>query len=78
MLFLKQPLIWPFFRYKSAAARQIDSNKLSNSKLKLDLWNRVKSEKSESRAPPSIHTNGAQFFGTPYRSIRSHLLYKVI
>ena len=49
MLSLKQPLILPFLRHKSATTCQIDSNKVSNSKLKLDL---CKSEIIESTAPP--------------------------
>ena len=52
MLFLKQALILPFLSHKSAATCQIYSNKVSNSKLKLDLCNYVKTEISESTAPP--------------------------
>ena len=54
MLFLKQPLILPrlLFCQKSATTRQIDSYKGSNSKLKPDLCNSVKTEMIESIAPP--------------------------
>ena len=44
MLFLKQPHILPFLCHKSATTDQIDSNKVSNSKLKLDLCNYVITE----------------------------------
>ena len=47
MQLLKQPLILPFLCHKSASACQIDSNKVSNSKLKID----VKAEIIESTAP---------------------------
>ena len=49
---LKQPLNLPFLCHKSATACQIDSNKVSNSKLKPDLHNWAKTEISESVAPP--------------------------
>ena len=52
MLFLKQRLILPFLSNKSATTCQIDSNKVSNSKLKLDLCNCVKIEIIESADPP--------------------------
>ena len=42
MLFLKQQLILPFLCHKSATTCQIDLNKVSHSKLKLDLCNCVK------------------------------------
>ena len=51
MLFLNQPLILPFLCHKTATAFQIDSKKVSNSKLKLDLCNCVKIEMIESAAP---------------------------
>ena len=51
MLFLKQPLIVPFLCHKLATACQIDSNKISNSKWKLNL-----------QLLHSSHTNGIQFF----------------
>ena len=65
MLFLKQLLILPFLCNKSAATCQIDLNKVSNFKLKLDIWKCVKTEMTESTAPelllshPLCHTNGA-------------------
>ena len=52
MLFLKQPLIWPFLSHKSTATGQIDPYKVSNSKSKPDLCKCVKSEIIESTAPP--------------------------
>ena len=52
MLFLKQPLMLPFLCHKSAPMFQIESYKVSNSKLKLDLCSCVKSRKIESTAPP--------------------------
>ena len=52
MLFLMQPLILPFLRHKSAITRQIDSYKVTNSKLKLGLCNYVTFEIIESTAPP--------------------------
>ena len=42
----------PFLCHKSATTCQIDSNKVSNSKLKLDLYNCVNTEITESIAPP--------------------------
>ena len=42
MLFLKQSLILACICHKSATTCQVDSNKVSNSKLKLDLCNCVK------------------------------------
>ena len=52
MLFLRQPLISPFLSHKSATTRQIDSRKVSNSKLKHDVCNCVKTEITEPTAPP--------------------------
>ena len=49
MLFLKQPFIVPVLCYESAC--QIDSNKVSNSKLKSVLSNCVKIEIIEITAP---------------------------
>ena len=51
MLFLKQPLILPFLCHKSATTCRIDSRDFSNSRLKFDLRNCVKSEVIESIAP---------------------------
>ena len=51
MLFLKQPLILPFLSHKSATTCQIDSYKVSNSTLKPDLSNCLKTEMIESNAP---------------------------
>ena len=63
MLTLKQPLILPFLFYKSATTCHIDSNKISNSKLKPNLWNCAKSEIIESRAPPQMPDKRGTFFG---------------
>ena len=52
VLFLKQPLIWPFFRYQSAAKCLTDPYKVSNPKLKPDLCNCANSEITESKYPP--------------------------
>ena len=52
MLFLKQPLILPFLCHKSATTCQIDSYKVSNSKLKPDLCNCEENEIIESTNPP--------------------------
>ena len=60
MLFLKRPLILPFLCHKSATAWQIDSNKVSNCKLKLDVCSRVKTQLLH-----SSHTKGAQILGHP-------------
>ena len=66
MLFLKQPFILPFFCHKSATAFQIDSNKVSNSKLKLDLCNCVKIKTIESTAPPQQpYKRSTIFLGHP-------------
>ena len=46
------PLILPFLCHKSATTCQIDLNKVPNSKLKLDLWNCIKTEIIETTAPP--------------------------
>ena len=51
MLFLKRPLLLPFLYHKSATTCQIDSNMVSNSKLKPDLCNCVKIERIELVAP---------------------------
>ena len=52
MLFVKQTLILPFLRHKSATTCQIDSNKVSNCKLKFYLCNCVKFEMVEFKASP--------------------------
>ena len=66
MLFLKQPQILPFFCDKSATTNQIDSIKVLNSKFKPDLYNCVKTEKTESMAPPQEpYKRGTIFVGHP-------------
>ena len=52
MLFLKQPLILSFLCHRSATTCQIESNKVPNSKLNLDLWSCAKTKMIESTAPP--------------------------
>ena len=51
MLFLKQPLSLHFLYHKSEITSQIDSSTVSNSKLKLDLCNCIKTEVIKSTAP---------------------------
>ena len=66
MLFLKQPLILSFLSHKLAATCQIDPNKVSNSKLKPDLYNGVKIEMTEPTAPPQQKCKrGTIFLGHP-------------
>ena len=62
MLFSKQPLILPFLCHKSVITCQIDSYKVSNSKLKPDLCNCIKNETTESAAPSQLPHNGAKIF----------------
>ena len=65
MLFLKHPLILPLLYHKSVTAGQIDSNKVSNSKLKLDLCNCIKTEIIESTARPQYaHKRDTIFWDT--------------
>ena len=52
MQFLKQPLILPFLCHKSTTAWQIDPNKVSNSKLRIEIGNFVKGETIQYTAPP--------------------------
>ena len=66
MLFLKQ-LTLPFVCDKSATTCQIDSNKVSNSKLKPDLSNCAKTKIIESTAPPQQqYKRGTLFWDTLY------------
>ena len=68
MLFLKQPLISPFLCHKSASTCQIDSNKVSNSMLKPDLCNCIKTEMIESIAPlQQPNKRGTIFWDIPYK-----------
>ena len=61
---MKRPFILPFFYHKSAATCQIDPYKVSNSKLKPNLCNCVKTEVIESMAPPQQpHKQGTILFG---------------
>ena len=64
VLFLKQPLILPFLCHKSTITCQIDLYKVSNSKLKPDPFNYVKTKIVESTAPPQQpHKQGTHFLG---------------
>ena len=64
MLFLKQLLILPFLCHNIVTSWQIDSNKVSNSNLKPDLCNCVKTEMIESTAPPQQpYKRGIIFLG---------------
>ena len=64
MLFLKQPIILFFLCHESAATCQIDSNKVSNSKFKLDLCSYVKAKITEFTAPPQWpHKRGTIIIG---------------
>ena len=67
MLFLKQPLILLFLCHKSATTCQIDSNKVSSSKLRPDLCSCVKTEMIESTTPPQQpHKRGTIFLDSLY------------
>ena len=66
MLFLKQPLILPFFCHKSETTCQIDLYEVSNFKLKPELCSCEKTEMIESAAPPQQpHKRGTIFWGHP-------------
>ena len=62
MLLLKKPLTLPFLCHKSATTCQIDSNKVSNSKLKSDLYECVKTEIIEHSAPSQQPHKGRTIF----------------
>ena len=67
MMFLEQPLIMPFLCQESATTCQIDSNKVSNSKLKHGLRDCVKIDKIEFIPPPQHpHKLGTIFLDTLY------------
>ena len=70
MLFLKQTHILPFLYHKSATTcqtGQVDSYKISNSKLKSGLNNCVKTETTEFTAPrQQPHKRSAIFCDTLY------------
>ena len=63
MLCLKQPPILPFLCHELATRCQIDSKKVSNSKLKLDICNCVKTEIVESTAPLQQPHKRGRIFG---------------
>ena len=76
---MKQPLILPVLCHKSATTYQIDSYKVSNSKLKRDVCNCVKTESIESTAPPQqAHKQGTAFLGHPVLIITHSRLVFVI
>ena len=52
MLFVKQPLILPFFSHKSVTTCHIDSTKASNSKFKPDICRCVKAG-----TEPKLHSS---------------------
>ena len=61
MLFFEKTTYLPFLYHKSATTCQLDSYKVSNSKLKPDLCNCAKAEIIESMASPhSSNTKGTQ------------------
>ena len=71
MLFLMQPHILPFLCHKSTTTCQIDSYKVSKSKLKPDQCNCVKTKMIESTAPPQQpHKPGTFFWDALYVSIK--------
>ena len=80
MLFLRQPLIFPFLCHKSATICQTDSYMVSNPKWEADLCNCVESEKIESIAPQQQqHKRGNFFWNTlqPLKFLKSiHKLYQ--
>ena len=49
MLFLEQPLIFPFLCHRSAATCQIDSKKVSNHKLKTYLYKCIKPRQDKTK-----------------------------
>ena len=76
MLFLKQLLSLPSFCHKLATTCQIDSNLISNSKLKLDKYNFTKIEISESTAPPpKPYKRSANFLGHPVYTFLAYVVY---
>lgn len=71
--FLKEQIV-SFLCYKSATINcQIDKNKASNSKLKLDLCSCVRTEIINAIAPPHQPHKCGTFFGTSYRFKLVHL-----
>ena len=66
MLFWRQPLILPFLCHRASTTCQIDSNKVSKSKLKPYLCNCVKTETIEHIRFSTVATlKGRNYFGTP-------------
>ena len=77
MLFLKQLLTLHFLCHKSATTCQIDSNKVSNSKLNLDLCNCINNEITESIAPPQQPHKRRTIFVTPCTVKASDMLVRM-
>ena len=77
VLFLKQPIILPLLFHKSATTCPIDSSKVSNSKLKLDLCNCVKLEVIKSTSPPQQPNKVARFFWDTLWKKKEKLAYIV-
>ena len=65
MSFLKQPIMQPFLCYKSATIGQIESNMVSNSKLKSDLCSSVITKIIESTAHPQQPRKRGSIFLDP-------------
>ena len=66
MLFLKRPLILLFLCHKLTITTQIDSNKVSNAKLKLDAMQLVKSQHNWIHSSSTVATQmGHNFLGHP-------------
>ena len=68
MLFLMQPPILPVLCYKSVTMCQTDSNKVSNSKLKPELCDCVKTEITEYTA---LSQQRDTIFGTPHTETKN-------
>ena len=62
VLFLKQPPFLPFLCHKSATTCQIESYRVSKSKLRPKLSNCVKTEMIESTVPTQQLQKQAQLF----------------
>lgn len=68
---LKQPTILPFLCHKAAITCQLDSNKVSTSKLKPDSCKYLKLRQFKIQPLRISHTNarGTMFIGIPYTKI---------
>ena len=73
MLFLKQPHTLPFLCHESATTSQIDSYKVSNSKLKAELCHYLETEMIECATPPQQpHKRDKIFWGHTVDHRTSH------